>query len=146
MEEKLIVSSAPCAGTLCCWKELAWDLRYGEQELFVTASRYDLYSSITLTTWFVHWPIASLPWKFHANTFGSFCAKLLTDRQTDKQTTTIAYPPWRKQQQIIMAALRNRAGHFIFCPVVSSSFSIFLSFFLALSQPSQIGCLSYLHK
>jgi len=34
---------------------------------------------------FVHWPIANLPWKFHANPFGSFCAKLLTDRQTDKQ-------------------------------------------------------------
>jgi len=27
---------------------------------------------------FVHWPIASLPWKFHANPFGSFfCAKWL---------------------------------------------------------------------
>jgi len=32
------------------------------------------------------WPIANLPWKFHANPFGSFCAKLLTDRQTNKQT------------------------------------------------------------
>ena len=27
----------------------------------------------------------NLPWKFHANLFGSFCAKLLTDRQTNKQ-------------------------------------------------------------
>jgi len=35
---------------------------------------------------FVHWPIASLPWKFHANPFGSFCAKLITDRQTNRQT------------------------------------------------------------
>jgi len=33
----------------------------------------------------VQWPIANLPWKCHANPFGSFCAKLLTDRQTDKQ-------------------------------------------------------------
>jgi len=28
---------------------------------------------------FVRWPIANLPWKFHENPFGSFCAKLLTD-------------------------------------------------------------------
>jgi len=35
---------------------------------------------------FVHWSIANLPWKFHANAFGSFCAKLLTGRQTDRQT------------------------------------------------------------
>ena len=34
------------------------------------------------------WPSANLPWKFHANAFGSFCAKLLTDRQTDRQTNT----------------------------------------------------------
>jgi len=34
---------------------------------------------------FVHWPFANIPWKFHANPFGSFCAKLLTDRQTDQQ-------------------------------------------------------------
>ena len=33
----------------------------------------------------VHWPIANLLWKFHANPFGSFCAKLLTDKHTDKQ-------------------------------------------------------------
>jgi len=32
----------------------------------------------------------SWSWKFHANPFGSFCAKLLTNRQT----TTITYPPW----------------------------------------------------
>jgi len=35
-------------------------------------------------------------------------------------------------------------GHYIFCPVVSSLF-FFFSFFLAYSQPSQIGCLSYFH-
>ena len=34
---------------------------------------------------FFHWPIANLPWKFHASLFGSFYAKLLADRQTDKQ-------------------------------------------------------------
>jgi len=28
----------------------------------------------------------NLPSKFHANPFGSFCAKLLTDKQTDRQT------------------------------------------------------------
>jgi len=27
-----------------------------------------------------------LPWKFHANPFGSFRTKLLTNRQTDRQT------------------------------------------------------------
>jgi len=37
---------------------------------------------------FVHWSIANLPSRFHANTFGSFCTKLLTDRQTDSQTRT----------------------------------------------------------
>jgi len=34
---------------------------------------------------FVHWPIVNLPWKFHANPFGSFWVKLLTDKQTHKQ-------------------------------------------------------------
>jgi len=32
--------------------------------------------------------IANLPWKFRANAFGRFSAKLLTNRQTDRQTTT----------------------------------------------------------
>jgi len=31
---------------------------------------------------FLHWPIANRHWKFHVNPFGSFCAKLLTIRQT----------------------------------------------------------------
>ena len=31
-----------------------------------------------------HWLIGNLPWKFHANPFGSFCAKLLTDKQWRK--------------------------------------------------------------
>jgi len=48
---------------------------------------------------FVHWPIAILPWKFHENPFGSCWAKLLTDRQknrqADRQTTMITWPPWR---------------------------------------------------
>jgi len=30
-----------------------------------------------------NWPIAKFPWTFHANPFGSFCVKLLTDRQTN---------------------------------------------------------------
>ena len=30
--------------------------------------------------------IANLPWKFHANPSGSCCAKLLTNRQTDRQS------------------------------------------------------------
>jgi len=37
---------------------------------------------------FVHRPIANPPRKFHANPFGSFWTKLLTDRQADKQTDT----------------------------------------------------------
>jgi len=46
---------------------------------------------------------------------------------------------------IIMAALRNRAGHYIFVLwyLLSSIFFFYLSFFLAYSQPSQIGCLPY---
>jgi len=40
--------------------------------------------------YFVHWPIANLPWKFHANPFIRFCTKLLTDRQTDRQTNNDA--------------------------------------------------------
>ena len=32
-----------------------------------------------------------------------------------------------------------------FCPVVSSSIYLFLSLFIAYSQPSQIGCLPYFH-
>ena len=42
-----------------------------------------------------------------------------------------------------MAALCNRAGHYIF--VLRFFFLLLLSFFLAYSQPSQIGCLSYFH-
>jgi len=40
---------------------------------------------------FVHWPIANLPWKFHANPFGSFCAKLLADKQanTDENISSL---------------------------------------------------------
>jgi len=34
---------------------------------------------------FFHWPIANLALKCHANPFGSFCAKLLRNRQTDKR-------------------------------------------------------------
>jgi len=50
---------------------------------------------------FVQWPIANLSWKFHANPFGRFCAKLLTDRRTDKQTSAFAskthIPPYGAQ-------------------------------------------------
>jgi len=46
---------------------------------------------------------------------------------------------------IFMAALRNRAGHYIFVLWFLLSSSFFLSFFLAYSQPSQIGCLPYFH-
>ena len=34
----------------------------------------------------VDWPIANLPWKLDAKLLGSFCAKLLADKQTNKQT------------------------------------------------------------
>jgi len=43
-----------------------------------------------------------------------------------------------------MAALRSRCGHYIFALWFLLSF-FFLSFFLAYSQPSQIGCLPYFH-
>jgi len=43
-----------------------------------------------------------------------------------------------------MAALCNRAGHYIFALWFLLSFYI-SSFFLAFSQPSQIGCLPYFH-
>jgi len=44
----------------------------------------------------------------------------------------------------IMAALRSRCGHYIFvlCFLLSSFYFLF---FLAYSQPSQIGCLPYCH-
>jgi len=44
---------------------------------------------------FNHWftgPLPNLPREFHANPFLSFCAKLLTDRQTNRQT----HKQWRK--------------------------------------------------
>ena len=45
-------------------------------------------------------PLPTLPINFLQIRSHSFCAKLLTDRQTDKQTnrrtTTITYPPWRR--------------------------------------------------
>ena len=44
---------------------------------------------------------------------------------------------------MFMAALGNRAGHYIF--VLWFLLSIFLLFFLACCQPSQIGCLPYFH-
>jgi len=40
------------------------------------------------------WPIANLPCKFHAKPFESFCAKLLTNRQTDKETNN-SNPHWQ---------------------------------------------------
>ena len=45
---------------------------------------------------------------------------------------------------IIMAALRSRCGQYIFVLWFLLS-SIYLLFFLAYSQPSQIGCLLYFH-
>jgi len=44
-----------------------------------------------------------------------------------------------------MAALWNRAGHYIFVLWFLLLSSFFLSFFLAYSQPSEIGCLPYFH-
>ena len=40
----------------------------------------------------VHWTIANRPSKVHANAFGSFCAKLLTDKRTnnDDYITSLA--------------------------------------------------------
>jgi len=36
-------------------------------------------------------PIANVPWKFYANPFGSFCTKLLTGNQTNRQTNNDDY-------------------------------------------------------
>ena len=46
-----------------------------------------------------------------------------------------------------MVALWHRAGHYIFALwfLLSSIFYLLSSFFLAYSQPSQIGCLPYFH-
>jgi len=49
-----------------------------------------------------------------------------------------------KSYILIMAALWNRAGHYIFA-LWFLLLSFFLLFFLAYSQPSQIGCLAYFH-
>ena len=46
---------------------------------------------------------------------------------------------------IFMAALLNRAGHYIFA-LWFLSFFLSSSFFLASSQQSQIGCLPYFHN
>jgi len=46
---------------------------------------------------------------------------------------------------IFMAALCNRAGHYIFALWFLSSFFLSFSFFLAHSQRSEIGCLPYFH-
>jgi len=46
---------------------------------------------------------------------------------------------------IIMAALCNRASHYIFALRFVSSSSSSSSFFIAKSQPPQIGCLPYFH-
>jgi len=43
----------------------------------------------------------------------------------------------------IMAVLRSRCGHYIFA--LWFLLLLLLSFFLALSQPSEIGCLLYFH-
>ena len=50
----------------------------------------------------VHWPIANLPWKFHGNRSEVFCAKLLTDKQTDKQTN---------DEHITLAEVINEVQH-----------------------------------
>jgi len=58
------------------------------------------------------WPIANLPWKFHANPFGSFCAKLLTDRhrQTATKTTSLVEVtrPTVQRHCCIKTACRSR--------------------------------------
>jgi len=46
-------------------------------------------------------------------------------------------------QTLFMAALWNRAGHYIFMLWFLSSSSIYLLFFLAWSQRPHIGCLPY---
>jgi len=46
---------------------------------------------------------------------------------------------------LFMAALWNRAGHYIFALWFLLSSFFLLSFFLALSQRLEIGCLSYIH-
>ena len=56
---------------------------------------------------------------------------------------TCRRPLCRCYRLVIMAALWNRAGHYIFALWFLSSSIFFL--FLAWSQRSQIGCLSYFH-
>jgi len=46
---------------------------------------------------------------------------------------------------LIMAALWNRAGHYIFALWFLSIFNLLLLFFLAWSQRLEIGCLPYYH-
>jgi len=40
--------------------------------------------------------LPTFPENVMQNPFGSFCAKLLTDRQTDKETTAITDPAWQR--------------------------------------------------
>jgi len=51
--------------------------RYQSRHL---ANRFEIATEIQS---FVHWRITNRPWKFHVNPFGSFCAKLLTAKQTN---------------------------------------------------------------
>jgi len=84
---------------------------------------------------FKRWGTGVWGWKFPnrvqaQNSDGAFRAKL----------------PENTDEFLFMAALWNRAGYYIY---LSCGFFFLLSsifrFFLALSQPSQIGCLPYFH-
>jgi len=55
------------------------------------------------------------------------------------------FPKFQENTPIIMAVLWNRADCYILSVVSSSFYLLLLLFFLAYSQPSQIGCLPYFH-
>jgi len=58
----------------------------------------------------------------------------------------VQFAAWTRCHCFIMAALCNRAGHYIFALwFLSSYFFLCSSFFLASSQRSEIGCLPYFH-
>jgi len=73
------------------------------------------------------WPIANLPWKFHANPCGSLCTKLLINKQRWKQ------PPWRRYKLSVSTRGQCRlpasaSDHLkLFCVKIDSGWKLLLS-------------------
>jgi len=79
-----------------------WDSVYLRQGTYYQCRNTDTDPSTK-----IYWPIANIPWKFHANSFGSFCTKLLTDKQTNNDDYTTSSRRGNKNTCLMVWAFFN---------------------------------------